>query len=229
MNKIKINSLAKKVWKYQFGDSNWGIDPFGLKVLKSAFGDKNSRFGWNIDHIIPLSGFAGVSGRDSIENMQVMNIFSNEQKANKRFGKFECCLIDKNSNIENMIKLNYEIFLNPFLPTKDNNKNGIYGIWLPREPSTLVYIYDSKLFYYSKYGNQWKFANLYLDEPYDLDIRVFRKFTGFSSLGFYFTSLPREFQKLKQSKNNDRWISIFELTKLDLENFETFEQEEFYK
>ena len=51
-------------------------DKCGATIAKSAYGDHNSRFGWDIDHIYPVSQ----GGTDQVHNLQPLHWENNLSK-----------------------------------------------------------------------------------------------------------------------------------------------------
>lgn len=64
-------------------------DPCGAWMVRSSFG-KNSQFGWEIDHILPISK----GGKDELQNLQPLHWKNNEAKA-EEYPQW-VCLIEKN-------------------------------------------------------------------------------------------------------------------------------------
>ncbi|MDR2091414.1 MAG: HNH endonuclease [Clostridiales bacterium] len=67
------------LWEKDFGNKQIAYDFAGREIHKSEYGNENSPYGWNIDHIQPLSN----GGKDTYENIQIANIATNREKDNK--------------------------------------------------------------------------------------------------------------------------------------------------
>lgn len=44
---------ASRLWVQQFGKRQKAIDFSGREIVKAAYNDRNSAYGWNVDHILP--------------------------------------------------------------------------------------------------------------------------------------------------------------------------------
>ncbi|MEJ8571207.1 HNH endonuclease signature motif containing protein [Microbaculum marinum] len=51
----------------------WRRDHTGALIMYSEYGNRASRYGWEIDHIIPVA----VGGTDYLYNLRPLNCFSN--------------------------------------------------------------------------------------------------------------------------------------------------------
>lgn len=61
-------------------DSNiWRNDKCGKRIKKSEHGNRNSSYGWEIDHIDPVSN----GGSDNVSNLQPLHWENNADKADK--------------------------------------------------------------------------------------------------------------------------------------------------
>ena len=69
----------QKVWEQEFGYASSGHDFTGREVRKSECGNSYSPYGWDIDHIMPVS----LGGSDTRSTLQIVNIQTNREKANK--------------------------------------------------------------------------------------------------------------------------------------------------
>lgn len=77
---MKINKTnAQKLWRKIFGDSNTECDYAGRPMFFLAYNDRKSKYGWNIDHILPQDR----NGSDDEDNLIICNILTNDEKANK--------------------------------------------------------------------------------------------------------------------------------------------------
>lgn len=66
-------------WEKEFGDANEAEDFAGRKIRKYAYGQTNAQFGWDIDHIQPLSK----GGTDTDNNKQIVHVITNDEKGDK--------------------------------------------------------------------------------------------------------------------------------------------------
>lgn len=81
MKKImEINKeTALRLWKHFFGNAQKASDFTGRIMAKAAYNDRNSEFGWNIDHILPQSR----GGKTADHNLICCHILTNDEKADK--------------------------------------------------------------------------------------------------------------------------------------------------
>lgn len=70
---------AIRLWVQQFGKRQKAIDFSGREIAKAAYNDRNSNYGWNIDHILPLSR----GGKTADHNLVCCHILTNDEKADK--------------------------------------------------------------------------------------------------------------------------------------------------
>ncbi|MCM1468720.1 MAG: HNH endonuclease [Alistipes sp.] len=79
----KIMNLNKetaiRLWVQQFGKKQKAIDFSGREIAKAAYNDRNSKYGWNVDHILPLSR----GGKTADYNLVCCHILTNDEKADK--------------------------------------------------------------------------------------------------------------------------------------------------
>lgn len=59
--------------------SEWRMDDYGREIFWEAYGDRDSRYGWEIDHIYPKSK----GGSDSLSNLRPLHWISNLLKSDK--------------------------------------------------------------------------------------------------------------------------------------------------
>ena len=74
-----MENAIRKFWEHEFGNSEIGFDFAGWEVRKGAYGQEGSRYGWNIDHILPKSK----GGTDDYNNLQITHIDTNSERGNK--------------------------------------------------------------------------------------------------------------------------------------------------
>ena len=86
--KEKIMDLNKetamRLWNKSFGKETKAIDFAGRTIAKGAYNDRNSEFGWNVDHILPQSK----GGKTADHNLICCHISTNDEKAD-RFPAFK--------------------------------------------------------------------------------------------------------------------------------------------
>lgn len=70
---------AIRLWVQQFGKRQKTIDFAGREIAKAAYNDRNSNYGWNVDHILPLSR----GGKTADHNLICCHILTNDEKADK--------------------------------------------------------------------------------------------------------------------------------------------------
>lgn len=70
---------AIRLWVQQFGKRQKAFDFAGREIAKAAYNDRNSKYGWNVDHIFPLSK----GGKTADYNLICCHILTNDEKADK--------------------------------------------------------------------------------------------------------------------------------------------------
>ena len=70
---------ASRLWVQQFGKKQKAIDFAGREIAKAAYNDRNSDYGWNVDHILPLSR----GGKTADHNLICCHILTNDEKADR--------------------------------------------------------------------------------------------------------------------------------------------------
>ena len=68
-----------RLWNKSFGKETKVKDYAGRTIAKGAYNDRNSEFGWNLDHILPQSK----GGKTADYNLVCCNIKTNDEKADK--------------------------------------------------------------------------------------------------------------------------------------------------
>ena len=83
MGKIKQQFMdlnretAMRLWSKSFGKDTKVVDFAGRTIAKGAYNDRNSEFGWNVDHILPQSK----GGVTADYNLVCCHIKTNDEKA----------------------------------------------------------------------------------------------------------------------------------------------------
>ena len=70
---------AMRLWTKSFGKETKVKDYTGRTIAKGAYNDRNSEFGWNLDHILPQSR----GGKTADYNLVCCHILTNDEKADK--------------------------------------------------------------------------------------------------------------------------------------------------
>ena len=70
---------AMRLWNKAFGKETKAVDFTCRVIVKGAYGDRNSDFGWNVDHILPVSH----GGKTNDSNLVITHIKTNDEKADK--------------------------------------------------------------------------------------------------------------------------------------------------
>lgn len=70
---------AMRLWNKTFGKETKVKDFTGRTIAKGAYNDRNSEFGWNVDHILPQSR----GGKTADYNLVCCHILTNDEKADK--------------------------------------------------------------------------------------------------------------------------------------------------
>ena len=66
-----------RLWNKSFGKDTKAVDFAGRTIAKGAYNDRNSEFGWNVDHILPQSK----GGATADYNLICCHIKTNDEKA----------------------------------------------------------------------------------------------------------------------------------------------------
>lgn len=73
------HETAMSLWSKRYGKASKVKDFAGREILKAAYNNRNSEYGWNIDHILPQSK----GGKTTDSNLICCHILSNDEKADK--------------------------------------------------------------------------------------------------------------------------------------------------
>ena len=97
---------AMRLWSKFFGKKAKVIDFTGREIAKGAYNDRNSEYGWNVDHILPQSK----GGKTADYNLICCHISTNDEKADKfpcfvaNGTKFEIVKVENHYEIKNVAK-----------------------------------------------------------------------------------------------------------------------------
>lgn len=101
---------ALRLWNKSFGKATKVKDFTGREISKGAYNDRNSNYGWNVDHILPVSR----GGKTADHNLIICNIVTNDEKADK----FPAFTANGKQFEIRKVENHYEIF------EKNNSNNG---------------------------------------------------------------------------------------------------------
>lgn len=73
------HETAMRLWVKSFGKQTKAIDFAGREIAKGAYNDRNSQYGWNVDHVLPQSK----GGATADYNLVCCSIQTNDEKADK--------------------------------------------------------------------------------------------------------------------------------------------------
>ena len=112
---------AMRLWCKYFGKETKVKDFTGREIAKGAYNDRNSEFGWNVDHILPQSR----GGKTADYNLICCHILTNDEKADK----FPC-FVANNRKFE-IVKVENHYEINAVTKTsksqeKDESKVNFY-------------------------------------------------------------------------------------------------------
>lgn len=99
---------AMRLWGKAFGKETKVKDFAGREIVKGAYNDRNSEFGWNVDHILPQSK----GGKTADYNLICCHILTNDEKADKfpcfsaNSIKFEIVKVENHYEIKRVDKKN---------------------------------------------------------------------------------------------------------------------------
>lgn len=86
MPPIKNSNISKTVWN-EYTESLKTVDFSGKPICKQSYSDENSKYGWDIDHIVPKE--TKIPNVNSVKNLQPINIDTNRQKGSNISGLIE--------------------------------------------------------------------------------------------------------------------------------------------
>ena len=108
-NNMQINrETAMRLWNKAFGRATKATDFAGREMDKSSYDDRNSQYGWNVDHIFPQS----MGGKTNDSNLKCCHILTNDEKAdsfpcfNANGKKFEIVKVQNHYEIRSKTSTN---------------------------------------------------------------------------------------------------------------------------
>lgn len=103
---------AMRLWNKSFGKETKVKDFTGRTIAKGAYNDRNSEFGWNVDHILPQSK----GGKTADYNLVCCHILTNDEKSDK----FPGFVANKRKFTIIKVENHYEIKPEKDVPQKDD-------------------------------------------------------------------------------------------------------------
>ena len=83
----KVNTIWEKARIIQgYNANDFRKDSCGALIKKGAHGDRDSKYGWEIDHIVPVAR----NGSDNDSNLQPLHWKNNSEKADKPDRQWVC-------------------------------------------------------------------------------------------------------------------------------------------
>lgn len=101
---------AMRLWSKFYGKATKVKDFTGREIVKGAYNNRNSEFGWNVDHILPQSR----GGKTADYNLIICHISTNDEKADKfpvfnaNGKKFEILKVENHYEIREISKQDSE-------------------------------------------------------------------------------------------------------------------------
>jgi len=92
-SETQIQRAWEKAQVVDNNDSNiWRKDPCNAWIKRSEYGNKESKYGWEIDHAYPSS----LGGKDDDDNLRAMHHENNRSKADD-YPSYSCAITSKNT------------------------------------------------------------------------------------------------------------------------------------
>ena len=157
--------LAMSIWKKTYGKATKAKDFAGREMDKGAYDQRGSKFGWNLDHILPKSR----GGKDTESNLICCHIITNDEKADK----FPC--FTANGKQFEIIKVenHYEIKEKKDDSSKDNSDTDSKQT---QDLGVNFYDYSAGIRCYQTYAKQfWGSLTIELENPQNAAIVDFIK------------------------------------------------------
>ncbi len=135
MEKIKAKIMdlnketAMRLWSKYYGKETKVKDFTGREIAKGAYNDRNSEYGWNVDHILPQSR----GGKTADYNLIICHILTNDEKADKfpafkaNDKKYEIVKVENHYEIKPIVKNSVD---NNIINDKPNFYDSAFGIRL---------------------------------------------------------------------------------------------------
>lgn len=83
--KLLTSFIANNVWEEWYNNAKRAYDIAGAKIDRKAYGDRNSEYGWEIDHEFPVSR----GGSRKMKNWRPLHWRNIEAKGDKFDGQWQ--------------------------------------------------------------------------------------------------------------------------------------------